>query len=273
MYGYIYETTNLTNNKKYIGCKKSDKFLGNKYLGSGTLIKRAITKYGKDNFSVRLIEECNSYEELADKEIYYINYYNAVKDDNYYNLSVGSECKKGYATRGSRRNEEFKRQASIRNKGKVFGNEESHRKMRETLRNKVWVTNNKEEKYINKEEVAEYENKGYIKGRLPMKDSQKYKCSESHKEFIKNNPDRAYRISSNRKGKPNPRKGTQFNISDEQRESWSRQRKGRIWVHNESSKTQIFKEQLQEYLNKGYHKGMYKDKCQICSSTTIESID
>ena len=145
--------------------------------------------------------------------------------------------------------------------------------MRETLRNKVWVTNNKEEKYINKEEVAEYENKGYTKGRLPMKDSQKYKCSESHKEFIKNNPDRAYKISSNRKGKPNPRKGTQFNISDEQRESWSRQRKGRIWVHNESSKTQIFKEQLQEYLNKGYHKGMYKDKCQICSSTTIESID
>ena len=35
MYGYIYKTTNLVNGKIYIGQKKSDVFLGDKYLGSG----------------------------------------------------------------------------------------------------------------------------------------------------------------------------------------------------------------------------------------------
>ena len=43
MFGYIYETTNLINGKKYIGKHISsdfDKF----YLGSGTYIKNAIEK-------------------------------------------------------------------------------------------------------------------------------------------------------------------------------------------------------------------------------------
>lgn len=35
MYGYIYKTTNLINGKIYIGQKKSEKFLGINYLGSG----------------------------------------------------------------------------------------------------------------------------------------------------------------------------------------------------------------------------------------------
>ena len=92
MFGYIYETTNLINGKKYIGKRKSSKFLENKYLGSGIGIKRAISKYSKENFKVRLIEEVNTnLKDLIEKEIYWIKYYNAVKDKNYYNNSYGGE--------------------------------------------------------------------------------------------------------------------------------------------------------------------------------------
>lgn len=42
MCGYIYLTTNLTNKKKYIGRKQSDKFLGTSYLGSGVHLKRKV---------------------------------------------------------------------------------------------------------------------------------------------------------------------------------------------------------------------------------------
>lgn len=42
MFGYIYLTTNVINNKVYIGQKKSNKFLYNNYLGSGKLLKEAI---------------------------------------------------------------------------------------------------------------------------------------------------------------------------------------------------------------------------------------
>ena len=45
MYGYIYETTNLINGKKYIG-KRVSKTFDKYYKGSGKLLRKAFTKYG-----------------------------------------------------------------------------------------------------------------------------------------------------------------------------------------------------------------------------------
>ena len=73
MYGFIYITTNLINGKRYIGQKKYDKEgTWKNYLGSGTYLKRAIEKYGKDNFSKEIVEECESKEKLDEREIYLI---------------------------------------------------------------------------------------------------------------------------------------------------------------------------------------------------------
>ena len=71
MIGYIYETTNNVNGKTYIGQKLSSVFIDN-YFGSGVLICKALTKYGKDNFTHRLIAEANTIEELDKLERYYI---------------------------------------------------------------------------------------------------------------------------------------------------------------------------------------------------------
>ena len=95
MFGYIYETTNLINGKKYIGKHISSIFDVN-YLGSGTHLKNAINKYGKENFEVRLIEKIKNLKDrdsnklfLAEREIYWIKYFNAVKDNYYYNVYYG----------------------------------------------------------------------------------------------------------------------------------------------------------------------------------------
>jgi hypothetical protein len=86
---FIYKTTNKINNKQYIGlCTRDDK----NYLGSGKLLKLAIIKYGRDNFVREVLEECDTFEQLLEKEIYWINYYDAVNNENFYNLSIG-----GYA--------------------------------------------------------------------------------------------------------------------------------------------------------------------------------
>ena len=90
MYGYIYETTNIVNGMKYIGKHKATTFEGTKYLGSGKALRNAIKKYGRENFIVKLIEECNTETELIEREIYYINQRNAVKDRNYYNIIYDS---------------------------------------------------------------------------------------------------------------------------------------------------------------------------------------
>lgn len=91
MYGYIYETTNLVNGKKYIGKHKSTKF-DDGYFGSGIALKKAIKKYGEQNFKVIILEEINSNQKELDlREMYYIKKFNAVKDAKYYNRSYGGE--------------------------------------------------------------------------------------------------------------------------------------------------------------------------------------
>jgi hypothetical protein len=44
---YIYKTTNLINGKIYIGKRSHKNPEKDKYLGSGNVLKQAISKYGK----------------------------------------------------------------------------------------------------------------------------------------------------------------------------------------------------------------------------------
>ena len=90
-YGYIYKTTNLVNGKIYVGQKTSSTFLGNKYLGSGSLLLRAINKYGFENFKVELLEWCIDKETLNNKEKYYILKYNSTDITIGYNISNGGQ--------------------------------------------------------------------------------------------------------------------------------------------------------------------------------------
>ena len=50
---YIYLTTNNINGMKYIGKHYGE--LDDPYLGSGKILKRAITKYGKENFTKSIL--------------------------------------------------------------------------------------------------------------------------------------------------------------------------------------------------------------------------
>ena len=89
MYGYIYKTTNLINNKIYIGQKHSSKFLGQKYLGSGKRFKDALKHYGEENFKVELLEEVETKELMDEREIYWIAYFDATNVTIGYNMSSG----------------------------------------------------------------------------------------------------------------------------------------------------------------------------------------
>ena len=93
----IYKIENLINGKIYIGKSidinyrlsnhKSESFnpQSNAY---DTAIHRAIRKYGLDNFSFEVIEECNR-SNLSEREKYWIDYYNTFK--NGYNMTLGGE--------------------------------------------------------------------------------------------------------------------------------------------------------------------------------------
>lgn len=95
MYGFIYITTNTKNGKRYLGMCGYHRSNYTTYLGSGKALKRALRKYGKENFTRIIIAEAETKKELSEKEIELIKIYNCVEYENWYNINSG-----GYATRG-----------------------------------------------------------------------------------------------------------------------------------------------------------------------------
>jgi len=89
MYFIIYKITNKLNNKIYIG-KHQTKDINDSYMGSGKYIKRAINKYGIENFTKEIIEFCKDKEEMDNKEKIIVNE-NFIKCNNNYNLKIGGE--------------------------------------------------------------------------------------------------------------------------------------------------------------------------------------
>ncbi len=127
-YGFIYMTTNLANNNRYIGKKKYDKRgVWKTYLGSGTIMKQAIAKYGADCFSRDILDVAYSPEELNTKEQYWIDKYNAVSDKSFYNISPGGDggnVRAGY-TKEAFEASEAKRIAAV-NAGRLRGEDTSY---------------------------------------------------------------------------------------------------------------------------------------------------
>jgi hypothetical protein len=85
---HIYKITNKINQKWYIGQHNGK---NPNYLGSGKLLKKAIKKYGKENFDKVILEECFTKEELDIREKWWIAESNALNDPMSYNLVDGGE--------------------------------------------------------------------------------------------------------------------------------------------------------------------------------------
>ena len=153
MYGYVYITTNLINNKKYIGQHKSDLF-DIKYLGSGINIKKSIKKYGKENFKVELLEWCETQDDADEKERYYITKYNTQNCDIGYNITIGGQ--KRFFT-GQTHSDEAKEKMSERAKRR-----NNHKP---TTAGRIYYTNGEINKCIKPEDVEYWESQGFYKGK------------------------------------------------------------------------------------------------------------
>lgn len=186
MYGYIYKTTNLVNEKIYVGQKKSETFVKT-YYGSGTIIRRAIEKYGVENFKVEIIQWCASKKDLDLKERYWIKKLKSQWGFGIgYNVTDGGELGDTF-THLTKEDQEKRR--------------EKHRKNNNLPR---WTEERKKEmsKRMSGENNPSYGKQGYFKGKkLPEETKQKLrevnlgkkatketreKLSNIHKERFKN---------------------------------------------------------------------------------------
>jgi hypothetical protein len=66
-YHYIYKTTNIINDKYYIGMHSTSNLMDG-YIGSGKRLWYSIKKYGKDNFKCEILEILTDRESLKKRE-------------------------------------------------------------------------------------------------------------------------------------------------------------------------------------------------------------
>lgn len=102
----IYKATNLVNGKIYIGqTVRQFEVRKNRHINdafkcnSTTAFHRALRKYGNANFNWEVIDISETEEELNQKEVYWISFYNSyalVENSNGYNMTIGGDGVSGY---------------------------------------------------------------------------------------------------------------------------------------------------------------------------------
>ena len=127
MYFIVYETTNVINGKKYRGVHKTKK-LYDGYLGSGVLIKRAVEKYGIENFKREILMECISEKEMYEVEKQYVNK-EWISSNETYNIMIGGKGGWGHISvtgennpfYGKKHTDASKKKISDKNVGRLIG--------------------------------------------------------------------------------------------------------------------------------------------------------
>lgn len=239
MYGYIYKTTNLINGKIYIGQHKSDSF-DDSYYGSGKYFRRALQKYGRESFSVEILEWCESKDMADEREVYYIQMFESRNSNIGYNIAYGGEggdlvtcLPENEYKRFSDMMSEFNKQGIIGNKGKHLS-EEHKRKISESNKGKKMSKQAVELHRLKVKGLPAW-NKG-----LTADDPRVAKYVHKKGEFHHNDETKR-RISEHTKGIHKPK------VSEKMR--------GRKWMHNDEHTTMVFEHEIQKYKEQGYLEG------------------
>ena len=265
MYGYIYLITNKINNKKYIGQRTADFDQDSSYLGSGTLIKKAVQKYGTENFEKEMLEECKSKEELDEKEKFWISKFNAVENEEFYNLANGANG----SAKGSKRSEETRRRLSESQIGKTISDEQK-KQISKTVSSQMWVNNGQIETKATKETLDEFLNNGFVLGRLKFTEETRKNMGLAQKGRITSENTKELLRQAN-KGKNNGFYGKKHTeeskrimseraknrtVSDETKRLLTSQRLGRRWINNGLINKFVKPETLDSYLSNGWSLGI-----------------
>lgn len=166
----FYETTNIVNGKKYLGIHGSEDFKNDTYLGSGTLLKEAIRKYGKDKFFRKDIRYFNKQKDARDFEALSITP-EVLRSPEYYNIARGGGGGSNGSRpfyEGSRRYlvdpeavDKFKKQhpEAIEGVPEEVGIRHSKRMV-----GRITINNGKEHRSILQEDLQKYLDKGWTVG-------------------------------------------------------------------------------------------------------------
>lgn len=196
----IYKITNKVNGKCYIGQSIHIKKRFQEHIKSkfNTPLCKAFKKYGIDNFTFEVIEECEE-KKLNEREIYYIKFFHSCVDEYGYNLTYGGDGNIAGVS------EITKNKLSECRKGKknpMFGRKLSKKSLaKRSIAYKNTLKNMPEE-----QRQQWFKNIGIAQKGKIISNEQRQKISKSLKEFYKNHPEKRQEISEKGKGKKRNKK-------------------------------------------------------------------
>jgi len=147
---YLYQITNIINNKIYIGVHKTDN-MDDGYMGSGKIINYAIKKYGIENFKKDILGFYNTYEDALTGEEEIVTDEFLLRED-VYNLRRGGTGGFDYINKnGLAANTEHAKLANIASRSpesrikrnKTFKDINHQQKDKNSQYGKYWISNPK----------------------------------------------------------------------------------------------------------------------------------
>lgn len=275
MYYYLYRTENLVNGHFYFGVHGSEDPTKDSYFGSGTLINKAVQKYGRSNFKVEILEYFDTWEKALAREREVVTK-DLLQDSRCYNLIEGGTgmCKKpvylqspeGTVVRVAAAKVDYLKSKGYKTTRFVRLHSDSQEIVRpenevEACLKRGWILGPTDEhvKKISKK----------AQGRLHSQDSKDKiskalkgrVCSEEHKRHN----------SEAKKGKPNLKLRGRV-VSEETRKKLSesikkafrenpeltKKPRGRVYVNNGEIARRVWPSELPNYLKEGWVKGNFR---------------
>ena len=216
----IYQILNATNGKRYIGqsiniesrlSHHKEMLINNQHFNKH--LQNSFNKYGLENFTFEVLEECNK-EELSTRERYYIKLYNSMNEG--YNKTSGGENIPGWQQSDEVRHkiseklkvnnamhrseiakkansdriwsDESRKKLSDSTKKRFAENPEQGLKhsqyLSESNRQRTWVNDGVNNKFVLKSELQYYLSIGFVKGRIMPKNCINNKYSDSRKRVM-----------------------------------------------------------------------------------------
>jgi group I intron endonuclease len=198
----IYKTVNVLNGKFYIG---QDSKNNPEYLGSGTLLKRAIEKHGRNNFIKETLEVCSTQEELNEREKYWIKETKA--QELGYNIAEGGQG-------GNTYDEETKQRVSQFFKGRYVSPETIEKRKQTREKRKQENPDRYKQTEERKKAIGDFH-----RGK-EISQEQKEKNSERMKDFTNYSPEfLEMQKGENRRGEKSPMWGTKASEETRRKQS------------------------------------------------------
>ena len=198
----IYKTVNVLNGKFYIG---QDSKNNPEYLGSGTLLKRAIEKHGRNNFIKETLEICSTQEELNEREKYWIKETKA--QELGYNIAEGGNG-------GNTYDEETRERISQEFKGRYVSPETIEKRRQTREKRKQENPDRYKQTEERKKAIGDFH-----RGK-EISEEQRQKNSERMKNFTNYSPKfLEMQNGENRKGEKSPMWGTKVSEETKRKQS------------------------------------------------------